>query len=69
MQCRREAGLPGCPWLASSEASCMEIRNDRAMSTEHAYIEAKAAWLRENPGATPADVESACRAIAERLGL
>lgn len=57
------------PKLAFSEAACLPIGNDRAMSTEHDYIEAKAAWLRENPGATPSEVERACREIAERLGL
>ena len=57
------------PKLAFSEAVCPPIGNDRAMSTEHDYIEAKTAWLREHPGATPEEVERACQEIAERLGL
>lgn len=34
-----------------------------------AYKAAKDAWLLANPGATPEQIEAACRAIAERVGL
>jgi hypothetical protein len=33
------------------------------------YSQQKAAWLRANPGATPEQIEAACRAIAERVGI
>lgn len=62
-------GFPLQLKLGSPDAHQAALGNDQRMSTEHDYIEAKAAWLRENPGATPAEVERACREIAERLGL
>lgn len=33
------------------------------------YSEQKAAWMRQHPGASPEQIEQACRAIAERLGI
>jgi hypothetical protein len=33
------------------------------------YSQQKAAWLARNPAATPEQIEAACRAIAERVGL
>jgi hypothetical protein len=34
-----------------------------------AYAAAKRAWLAENPGATPEQIERAFQEIARRLGL
>lgn len=33
------------------------------------YMQQKAAWLRANPGATPEQIETAFKAIADRLGI
>lgn len=33
------------------------------------YERRKAAWMRENPGAWPAEIESTCARFAEELGL
>jgi hypothetical protein len=39
------------------------------MSAYAIYACQKADWLRANPGATPEQIERACRLIAERLEL
>lgn len=33
------------------------------------YAAEKAAWMAAHPGATPEQIETACRLIAERLGV
>lgn len=33
------------------------------------YEQLKAEWLQANPGASPEQIESNCKDIAERLGL
>jgi hypothetical protein len=39
------------------------------MNVYQLYSEKKAAWLRANQNATPEQIETAFRAIAERIGI
>lgn len=54
--------FPGCVSHAEAKASS-------PMNVHHTYAAEKAAWMAAHPGATPEQIETACRQIAERLGV